>query len=253
MGLVAPRHVGSSQTRARTRVPCIGRRILNHCATREAPTNVLISRPNYKVFPSVLRFPPTKAAFWKTSQILSHLAQNPLWFPLPSPHSGPETPPPLDLAVGHFSGTQFSGLTAHRPLTPSQPSQPPGALRALNSLPGQSLFLSVPLWCSYAPHLARVASAQGSLICATSLIILYVTHPHSPHTSLHFISVHSPQHHPASRWFLIYWFGYCQSPRVISVTGLPALTCLAQWWAPITLKSGQHGTQYSLNTYLLNK
>ena len=34
MGLVAPRHVGSSRTRARTRVPCIGRRILNHCATR---------------------------------------------------------------------------------------------------------------------------------------------------------------------------------------------------------------------------
>ena len=34
-GLVAPRHVGSSQTRARTRVPCIGRRILNHCTTRE--------------------------------------------------------------------------------------------------------------------------------------------------------------------------------------------------------------------------
>ena len=33
MGLVAPRHVGSSQTRARTHVPCIGRRILNHCAT----------------------------------------------------------------------------------------------------------------------------------------------------------------------------------------------------------------------------
>ena len=36
-GPVAPRHVGSSQTRARTRVPCIGRQILNHCATREAP------------------------------------------------------------------------------------------------------------------------------------------------------------------------------------------------------------------------
>ena len=36
-GLVAPRHVGSSQTRARTRVPCIGRQIPNHCATREAP------------------------------------------------------------------------------------------------------------------------------------------------------------------------------------------------------------------------
>ena len=37
-GLAAPRHVGSSRTRARTRVPCIGRRILNHCATREVPT-----------------------------------------------------------------------------------------------------------------------------------------------------------------------------------------------------------------------
>ena len=35
-GLVAPRHVGSSQTRARTRVSCI-RQILNHCATGEAP------------------------------------------------------------------------------------------------------------------------------------------------------------------------------------------------------------------------
>ena len=27
----------SSRTRARTHVSCIGRRILNHCATREAP------------------------------------------------------------------------------------------------------------------------------------------------------------------------------------------------------------------------
>ena len=36
-GLVVPRHVGSSRTRARTRVPCIGRQILNHCATRGAP------------------------------------------------------------------------------------------------------------------------------------------------------------------------------------------------------------------------
>ena len=34
-GLVAPWHVGSSWTRARTRVLCIGRRILNHCATWE--------------------------------------------------------------------------------------------------------------------------------------------------------------------------------------------------------------------------
>ena len=36
-GLVTPWHVGSSQTRAQTHVPCISRQILNHWATREAP------------------------------------------------------------------------------------------------------------------------------------------------------------------------------------------------------------------------
>ena len=40
-GLVALRHVGSSWARARTHVPCIGRQILNHCATREAPRGLL--------------------------------------------------------------------------------------------------------------------------------------------------------------------------------------------------------------------
>ena len=39
-GLVALQHVGSSQTRARTHVPCISRQILNHCATREAPRSL---------------------------------------------------------------------------------------------------------------------------------------------------------------------------------------------------------------------
>ena len=40
-GPAALRHVGSSQTRAQTRVPCVGRQILNHCATREAPKILL--------------------------------------------------------------------------------------------------------------------------------------------------------------------------------------------------------------------
>ncbi|XP_049565121.1 uncharacterized protein LOC125964236 [Orcinus orca] len=35
-GPATPRHVGSSRTEARTHVRCIGRPILNHCATREA-------------------------------------------------------------------------------------------------------------------------------------------------------------------------------------------------------------------------
>ena len=33
--------MGSSWTRAQTRVPCIGRRILNHCATRKVPILML--------------------------------------------------------------------------------------------------------------------------------------------------------------------------------------------------------------------
>ena len=56
--LVAPRHVGSSQTRARTHVPCIGRQILNHCATREAQDPLLkgkikrsLGLQNAKIFP----------------------------------------------------------------------------------------------------------------------------------------------------------------------------------------------------------
>ena len=48
LGLVALQHVGSSRTRARTCVPCIGRWILNNCATREALHAFLI-------FPATLR------------------------------------------------------------------------------------------------------------------------------------------------------------------------------------------------------
>ena len=51
-GLVAPRHVGSSRTRAQTCVPCLGRQILNHCATREALDTFLI-----KIFFSFSWFP----------------------------------------------------------------------------------------------------------------------------------------------------------------------------------------------------
>ena len=39
-GPAALQRVGSSRTRARTHVPCIGRRILNHCATREVTKQI---------------------------------------------------------------------------------------------------------------------------------------------------------------------------------------------------------------------
>ena len=45
-GPVALRHVGSSQTRARIRVPCIDRQALNHCATREARTASFLAAPS---------------------------------------------------------------------------------------------------------------------------------------------------------------------------------------------------------------
>ena len=42
MGLVALRHVGSSQIRDQTRVSCADRQILHHAAAREAPLHFLI-------------------------------------------------------------------------------------------------------------------------------------------------------------------------------------------------------------------
>ena len=50
MGLVAPRHMGSSWTRDRTRVPCIGRQILNHCATRKVLQDFLKLEVIFQVF-----------------------------------------------------------------------------------------------------------------------------------------------------------------------------------------------------------
>ena len=50
MGLVAPWHVGSSQTRARAHVLCNGRRILNHCATKETQSfNTLLKYSIYTI------------------------------------------------------------------------------------------------------------------------------------------------------------------------------------------------------------
>ena len=48
-GPAAPRHVGSSQTRARTCAPCISRQTPNHCATREA-LNVIFNDTNELIY-----------------------------------------------------------------------------------------------------------------------------------------------------------------------------------------------------------
>ena len=54
-GLVALRHVGSSQTGARTRVPCISRQTLNHCAAREAQDMFLKQENMNNMAPHVTR------------------------------------------------------------------------------------------------------------------------------------------------------------------------------------------------------
>ena len=54
-GPAAPWHVGSSRTRARTHVPCIGRQTLKHCATREAPQLPFFNLKCFYVTSSVLQ------------------------------------------------------------------------------------------------------------------------------------------------------------------------------------------------------
>ena len=68
-GLVAPRHAGSSWTRARTRVPCIGRWILNHCATREVPSIGILN----KVFISLLSWSDGIKKYSSLVWIIIHL------------------------------------------------------------------------------------------------------------------------------------------------------------------------------------
>ena len=74
-GPVAPWHVGSSQTRARTCVPCISRQILNHCATREAPLMFSLS----SFCTSHIEFIPNINMHAIVGEILSLIST---WFPL---------------------------------------------------------------------------------------------------------------------------------------------------------------------------
>ena len=58
MGPAAPQHVGSSRTSARTRVPRVGRRILNHCATREVPQAPFLRGEQLYKLDTAVPFPP---------------------------------------------------------------------------------------------------------------------------------------------------------------------------------------------------
>ena len=76
MGLVAPQHVGSSWTRGRTHVPCIGRRILNHWATREGlcmPVLIQSVGPLHSCHPGLSLPSPCDLPFWMPLSGFPHL------------------------------------------------------------------------------------------------------------------------------------------------------------------------------------
>ena len=133
-GLVAPRHVGSSQTRAQIRVPCIGRRILNHCTTREAPHFLLIciivtslsenqaikikKAPNRWFFLlhspnnffynfAVLLLPCLSSVYYHQHHHSQYCLSNAMF--------NPHHPPPYKIHTSHSSNAQSSRL---RPIMP---------------------------------------------------------------------------------------------------------------------------------------
>ena len=134
-GPVAPWHVGSSQTRARTRIHCIGRRILNHCATREARHYDFLQVPCKESVPlSPLLPEPGKSAEAPTPPFKCNAAS--------LLHTNPVTVVPLPLATPkdlftpnhspgqqqywrlHWRGSRGRGGVAHTAQPPASPALP---------------------------------------------------------------------------------------------------------------------------------
>ena len=62
-GLVALQHVGSSRARAQNHVPCTGRQILSHCATREIPEGEKIDGYHLQDYISKILCLPSYSSF----------------------------------------------------------------------------------------------------------------------------------------------------------------------------------------------
>ena len=73
-GFVALRHVGSSRTRDRTRVSCVGRQILIHCAARESPGSLinLFNKPTslFRMLKGIARW---KGPYYWVESAITHL------------------------------------------------------------------------------------------------------------------------------------------------------------------------------------
>ena len=74
MGLAALRHRGFFQTRDRTRVPCIGRWILNHWTTREALYSIIFILAFFSFWVAGLLFPSTMDVYLSGTLLLGFSA-----------------------------------------------------------------------------------------------------------------------------------------------------------------------------------
>ena len=120
-GLVAPRHVGSSRARARTRVPCTGRRILNHCTTREVLLSFSFSSYSGK---------SRRAAWCQPSAVaLSQIASPPaqpfcLYADGSKPPTSPPDSPPVSVPYFRLSAGHVHWMIHHHFQLTSASSSP---------------------------------------------------------------------------------------------------------------------------------
>ena len=180
-GLVAPRHVGSSRTRARTRVPCIGRWILNHCATREVPKDQTL---NVAYNPHSLTSPASVSLSLSTPCFLSHLSRSVCGSLLPSYFSLPLISFPLSFYPCSFSLFPFlfliilSSFSFCYPLIVSLSA----SLSLAPCLP-PSLIISILKTCLSMPHILGLC-----LCCSTCLENPSLLQRHHCHLQLHICS-----------------------------------------------------------------
>ena len=125
-GLRCSTHVGSSWTRDQTHVPCIGRQVLNHCATREVPI-----LPNFFFFFFFLIY--LFIYFWLCWVFASARGPSPAAASggHPSPRRAgppPSRPPPLRSTGSRCAGSVFvahvPSCSAARGILPDQGPNP---------------------------------------------------------------------------------------------------------------------------------
>ena len=148
--------MGFSQTRAWTRVPCIGRWILNHCTTREVPYSFLIM--------FVLSFWIRDDALVSRKRNLTQIGLNKILNLLP----------PVSRKVQRLQGHVWLGGSHNVERTLWFP------LHFFALVPGDSSILPrdspllVPKWCPRTPRLhASAFTSRGKCLCLSTKILTF--------------------------------------------------------------------------------